>query len=326
MPRYQNALNYIRDVYERLEAINAEEYFLRSKLETKLLIEEELPLTTLIKILIHPGRDVRVLYLGPNQTSDAQIEVTGHQARAEGWINPVSVEITTAYHEHAPWTRKESAERGFSFGPEGFPSDTRSYSPSKLVSVDQGEGLSEIFNEILTVLRAKYEKKYPFNTILVCAVHHTKPFSSNEWAQLANLLWENLGSKVSFSTYILETFSSRYIWFRKTLREVYVSEVGIDEQNRLFLVPIGHRFPLIYREAAGVYWDNEQLRLHSTIPQDGDHFQWFKHIASVLEGNSYQLILKDETDWINVSHELKNQITESVKARGTFHATAEAGK
>ncbi len=88
-----------------------------------------------------------------------------------------------------------------------------------------------------------------------------------------------------------------------------ISEIGIDDQERLFIKPSKERFTLIYRTATEVHWDSNDFFLYSPKPRDWSYLDWFIHIMRVTETEcNCRLILTEKTKWINIDEELKEKI------------------
>ncbi len=91
-----------------------------------------------------------------------------------------------------------------------------------------------------------------------------------------------------------------------------ILKVEIDESGRLHLTPEKTKFILIYRTATEVHWDNNKKTLYSPKPRDWNYLDWFLHITGVAKNEySTNLRLVDETEWINISEDLKNKITKA---------------
>lgn len=90
-----------------------------------------------------------------------------------------------------------------------------------------------------------------------------------------------------------------------------ILEIGIDDQQRLFIKPEKERFNLIYRAVTEISWDNNGLFLYSPKPREWTYFDWFRQIINVVETEcNCKLILTDKTIWANISDELKQHLTE----------------
>jgi len=87
-----------------------------------------------------------------------------------------------------------------------------------------------------------------------------------------------------------------------------ISEIGIDELGRLYIVPKVRTFPYIYREAMGVHWDDEKKFLYSPAPKEWTYLDWFKQIISAVEAQSCELKVVEETAWVNIDSILREEI------------------
>jgi Integron Cassette Protein Hfx_Cass5 len=91
-----------------------------------------------------------------------------------------------------------------------------------------------------------------------------------------------------------------------------ISEIGIDDKERLFIKPEKATFPLIYRTATEVHWDDKNKFLYSPKPNEWTYLDWYKQIIGVVETEcNYKLKLKNATKWTNISDDLKKQIIEA---------------
>jgi hypothetical protein len=80
-----------------------------------------------------------------------------------------------------------------------------------------------------------------------------------------------------------------------------IAEVGIDEQERLYIRPSTATFPFIYREAVEVHWDPIERFLFSPPPRDWTYLHWFQHIIDTAG----ILFLTPVTIWTNVPDEMR---------------------
>jgi len=84
-----------------------------------------------------------------------------------------------------------------------------------------------------------------------------------------------------------------------------IAEIGIDEQERLYLRPATATFPYIYREALDVHWEPSRNHLHSPKPREWTYFQWFQHIIDTAALVSFDLHISAATKWTNIPDELR---------------------
>lgn len=88
-----------------------------------------------------------------------------------------------------------------------------------------------------------------------------------------------------------------------------ITEIGIDNLERLYIKPERIRFTLIYRTATEVHWDNKDLFLYSSKPRDWSYLKWYKHIIKVAEEEcNCKLKITKFTKWANISEELRIEI------------------
>lgn len=67
--------------------------------------------------------------------------------------------------------------------------------------------------------------------------------------------------------------------------EKVVNRIVLTQNNELFLTIIGQGNPscqYVYREAAGVSWDDNEKSFKSTLIGDWTIFEWFFHIKGIL--------------------------------------------
>jgi hypothetical protein len=88
-----------------------------------------------------------------------------------------------------------------------------------------------------------------------------------------------------------------------------IQEIGIDENSRLFIKPETKKFPLIYRTATEVHWDNNKNVLYSPKPREWTYFDWYRHIVSTLKMEcGCKLKITPETLWISIPKTLEEEI------------------
>ena len=93
------------------------------------------------------------------------------------------------------------------------------------------------------------------------------------------------------------------------MTEDNIWEIGVEDNQRLYIKPDKERFTLIYRIATEVHWDNNGLFLYSPKPREWTYFDWYKNIIGVIETEfNCRLSLTDQTKWINIPVELKKLI------------------
>ena len=99
-------------------------------------------------------------------------------------------------------------------------------------------------------------------------------------------------------------------------REI-INHISITEAGELFLsLESGGRemYQYIYREAAGVYWDQQMKGFKSTPLRDWLCSHGFLHIVNVVKsGLSIELILSPDTRWIDIPQGEINEILNQIK-------------
>ena len=88
-----------------------------------------------------------------------------------------------------------------------------------------------------------------------------------------------------------------------------IAEVGVDEQGRIYIRPVGIEFGQIYRAAMEVQWDEERGRLYSPVPRKWSLAQWYTQIvAAAADEYGVALERNSETKWNDVPPEVRLQI------------------
>lgn len=87
-----------------------------------------------------------------------------------------------------------------------------------------------------------------------------------------------------------------------------IVEVGIDEQGSLYVQPRATKFPLIYREAMEVGWDQQRQRLFSPKPREWSYVQWFRQLREGAKEQGVLLQLVPTTTWSNVPADVRQDI------------------
>ena len=93
---------------------------------------------------------------------------------------------------------------------------------------------------------------------------------------------------------------------RETINRVEVLDTG-----ELFLGIEGQGNPMyqhVYREAAGVYWDEIRFGFKSTPMRDWTCSTWYKQIISVARYVGVELALADNVIWSGVPENEKAEI------------------
>ena len=84
-----------------------------------------------------------------------------------------------------------------------------------------------------------------------------------------------------------------------------INRVVLNPNNELVLGITGRGNPsyqYVYREAAGVYWDQDQIGFKSTPLGEWTISKWFFHIKAVVkEGLNVDLKIYNNVTWENIS-------------------------
>ena len=87
-----------------------------------------------------------------------------------------------------------------------------------------------------------------------------------------------------------------------------IEEIGIDEEERLYVKPSNATFPMIYREAMEVHWNSERCCLYGAKPRKWGYLEWFQQIIRAASEQGCQLTVPSNVSWVNISSELQQQI------------------
>ncbi|WP_396637412.1 hypothetical protein [Maribacter sp. R77961] len=88
--------------------------------------------------------------------------------------------------------------------------------------------------------------------------------------------------------------------------------IKVDDKGKLNIKPYSTTYPMIYRSATEVHWDNDKKTLYSPKPKDWSYLEWYLHIVGVVKAEcSVILELTNKTEWINIPDELKAEITKA---------------
>lgn len=84
-----------------------------------------------------------------------------------------------------------------------------------------------------------------------------------------------------------------------------IKEISVNDKNELLLKLSGSGNPMyqyIYREAAGVYWDDNHKAFKSTSLREWAESKWFIHIKDIVKsGLKIELIVDENVKWSNVT-------------------------
>ena len=87
-----------------------------------------------------------------------------------------------------------------------------------------------------------------------------------------------------------------------------IVEVGIREDQALYVKPQIATFPFIYHEEMKVHWDAGERALYA-LPADGTgYIEWFRRILTVAQEEGITLTVGKETDWVNIPKETQDEL------------------
>ena len=87
-----------------------------------------------------------------------------------------------------------------------------------------------------------------------------------------------------------------------------IEAIGIDSNGSLWIRPSKASFPMIYREANGVQWDDARRCLHAPRPREWTYVEWLRHILSTVRASAVELRLTPETEWIGIDADLRRTL------------------
>ena len=93
-----------------------------------------------------------------------------------------------------------------------------------------------------------------------------------------------------------------------------ITKIQVNEAGELLLLIEGNGKPTyqyVYREAAGVYWDNELHAFKSTPMKSWSCVQWFSQIVDVAKAVNVELCLSKSAQWQGVPLEEQHEIVKT---------------
>lgn len=91
--------------------------------------------------------------------------------------------------------------------------------------------------------------------------------------------------------------------------EDMIAEIGIDDEERLYVRPTSTSFPHIYRAAMEVGWDDKTGRLFSPKPRKWTYVDWFSQIiAAASDEYGTRLNVVAGTVFVNIPDTLRTEI------------------
>ncbi len=89
------------------------------------------------------------------------------------------------------------------------------------------------------------------------------------------------------------------------LKNETIKEIVVNDQNELLLKVIGEGnsgYQYVYREAAGVYWNEIHKAFKSTTINEWTVSEWFIHMKEIVKASlNVELIIDENVEWKNIS-------------------------
>ena len=98
------------------------------------------------------------------------------------------------------------------------------------------------------------------------------------------------------------------------MKQEFVAAIEIDSTGRIHVTPGESQFPYIYREAMEVSWNESTRSLYSPVPREWSYAQWLQQILAAASEQGVKLVLGPSTKWVNVSNELRAELTHAAPA------------
>ncbi|MEX1001759.1 MAG: hypothetical protein WDZ35_06555 [Crocinitomicaceae bacterium] len=103
------------------------------------------------------------------------------------------------------------------------------------------------------------------------------------------------------------------------MKKEIINKIVVNTENELLLKVIGAGSPdyqYVYREAAGVYWDENQKGFKSTPIREWKVSEWFFHITDIVKsGLNVELTIDENVEWKNIPDEEKIKIKNALQQR-----------
>lgn len=99
--------------------------------------------------------------------------------------------------------------------------------------------------------------------------------------------------------------------FGKNMDTSRILKVAVLEDGRTAVFPESRKamYQYVYREAAGVYWEQESGCFVSTPPGDWTPQQWYQHIVTIVKtGVGLQMVLTPETEYDSKQEDFEESI------------------
>ena len=79
--------------------------------------------------------------------------------------------------------------------------------------------------------------------------------------------------------------------------DVLIAKIALNDNGILYVKPINYSFPMIYRSAMGVHWDENKCCLFHNPPREWSVLRWYKQIVLAAK-DEYGVTLKVCADTI----------------------------
>lgn len=103
------------------------------------------------------------------------------------------------------------------------------------------------------------------------------------------------------------------------MKNEIIDKITVNEDNELVLKVVGRGDPIyqyIYREAAGVYWDEKQKAFKSTPLNERSVSEWILHIKDIVKSAlNIELSINENIEWENITDEEKMKILKALQQR-----------
>ena len=87
--------------------------------------------------------------------------------------------------------------------------------------------------------------------------------------------------------------------------EDLIEEIGIYEEERLYLKPATETFTMIYREAMEVHWNSERGYLYGVRPLKWGYIDWYQKILKAASKQGCELVISPIVKWANFPGEMQ---------------------
>jgi len=102
-----------------------------------------------------------------------------------------------------------------------------------------------------------------------------------------------------------------------TMKNETIKEIVVNNKKELLLTVIGEGnsgYQYVYREAAGVYWDEIHKAFKATTINEWTVSEWFFHIKDIVKsGLDVKLTIDENVEWKNILDEDKIKIKNALK-------------